>query len=189
MYRAMTLKVLRQKINIHDAQAVEALAQRTTIWLKRHNGELKIFLDGEDVTEEIRKPDVTRAVSVVSSYKKVREALVRQQRQMGKKGGIVLEGRDIGTVVFPEAQLKIYMVANVEERARRRQRELQVKGIRTDLETLVQEILERDEKDAGRLVSPMKKADDAVVLDTSNMTIEQQVEFITERAKRIIQKK
>ena len=186
MYRAMTLKVLTQGIDIRDAEAVEELAEQTEIRLERENGGLKVILDGHDVTKQIRKPEVTKAVSAVSSYEKVRAAMVREQRRMEKEGGIVLEGRDIGTVVFPSAELKIYMVANVEERARRRQEELKAEGISSDVELVAQEIMERDEKDSNRELSPLRKAPDAVVLDTSRMTIEQQVDFIVQKAREII---
>ncbi len=189
MYRAVTLKVLLHRINIRDAEAVEQLTDGTEIRLERDDGDVKVVLDGEDVTKQIREPEVTKAVSAVSSYEKVREAMVREQRSIGKEGGIVVEGRDTGTVVFPDAQLKIYMVAFVKERARRRQRELKTQGVVSDLESIVQEIVERDEKDSSRRVSPLRKAADAVVLDTSRMTIEQQVEFIVEKAREIINKR
>jgi cytidylate kinase len=200
MYRAVTLKVLRRGIDIHNIEEVEKLAEQTEIRLERDTGRrfskahrsssgiLRVLLDGKDVTEKIRKPEVDRAVSAVSSYKKVREVMVREQRRMGKEGGIVLEGRDIGTVVFPDAQLKIYMVANVEERARRRQKELAAQGIETGVEDLVNEIIARDEKDSNRILSPLRKADDAVILDTSTMSIEQQVDFIVHKAKEILGK-
>lgn len=186
MYRAMTLKVLLRGVKIQNAEEVERLAAQTEIRLEREAGNLKILLDGKDVTEQIRRREVDKAVSVVSSYKKVRQAMVREQRRMGKEGGILLEGRDIGTVVFPNAELKIYMVANVEKRARRRQKELQAKGVKTHLDSLVQEIRERDEKDSSRSLSPLRKADDAIVLDTTTMTIDQQVNFIVRKAKEII---
>lgn len=186
MYRAMTLKALRGGVDIHNAAEVERLAERTEIRLERDAGRVKVFLDGLDVTEEIRSPEVDRAVSAVSSYGKVRELMVREQRRMGQRGGIVLEGRDIGTVVFPEAELKIYMVANVRERARRRQQELAARGVASELEELVEEIVRRDEKDSSRTLSPLRKAPDAIILDTSTMTVEEQVEFIVQKAKEII---
>lgn len=188
MYRAMTLKALLRGGNVNNAEKVEELAEETEIRLERDAGKLKVFLDRKDVTEEIRRREVDRAVSAVSSYKKVREVMVREQRRMGERSGIVLEGRDIGTVVFPNAELKIYMVANVEERARRRQKELAAQGIETDFEKLVHEIVTRDEKDSSRSVSPLRKADDAIILDTSTMTINEQVDFIVRKAKEIIDK-
>jgi cytidylate kinase len=187
MYRAMTLKALRSGVDIENVKAIEALAETSRIQLERNANFPRVLLDGEDVTEEIRRPEVDRAVSAVSSYGGVREVMVRLQREMGSRGGIVLEGRDIGTVVFPDAELKIYMVANVDERARRRQKELEEQGIETNLDSLVQDIIQRDEKDSSRSLSPLRRADDAVVLDTSTMTIMQQVEFIVEKAKERIQ--
>lgn len=189
MYRAMTVKVLLQRVDVHNVREVENVAVQTEVRLERDAGILKVFVDGEDVTGQIRKLKVDKAVSAVSSYKKVRDAMVRQQQRMGEHGGIVLEGRDIGTVVFPNAELKIYMVANVAERTRRRRKELQEKGIKVNVDSLAQELTERDEKDSSRSLSPLRKADDAVVLDTSNMTIAQQVDFIVHKAYEIINKR
>ena len=188
MYRAMTLKVLKEKIDINDAEQIGKLAEQTSIRLERDNSSLKVFLDGEDVTKEIRSRRITNAVSAVSSIKKVREVMVREQRRMGVEGGIVLEGRDIGTVVFPDADVKIYMVANAEERARRRQQELTQQGIRVKFDKLIHEIKERDRKDSSRNLSPLRKADDAFLLDTSNLTVKQQVEFIITKTKEVFSK-
>lgn len=187
MYRAMTLKVLREGIDIQDRAAISRAANNTTVrLLAQESGTQKVLLDGEDVTEAIRRPEVTATVSAVSSIKEVREVMVREQRRMAEQGGIVLEGRDIGTVVFPEADLKIFMVADVRERAFRRKKELESQGHSVPIDQLVAEIMERDEKDSVRDVSPLRKADDAVVLDTSTMTIEQQVDFIVQRAHELI---
>ena len=146
----------------------------------------RILLNGTDVTGEIRSPEVTKNVSAVSSYEAVRGVLVREQRKLAANGGIVLEGRDIGTVVLPEAELKIFMVAAVSERARRRKKELLTSGIEVREEEIVKEIEERDRKDSTREVSPLKMAADAIKLDTSNLTIEEQVLFIVDRARKII---
>lgn len=189
MYRAMTLKVLKQSIDVNNSEKIGQLAEETTISLKNENGNLRVFLDGQDVTEEIRSREVSNRVSAVSSIKKVREVMVREQRKMNDKNGIVLEGRDIGTVVFPNADLKIFMVANIEERTRRRQRDLREQGICVSSEELKKEIVERDYKDSIRCCSPLKKADDAIVLDTSHLSIEQQVEFIVNKAKEVFSKK
>ncbi len=182
MYRAFTLKLLRSGLDGFYSKKIAALAEATRIELQPDNGSLKVLLDGEDVTEQIRAPEVTTAVSSVSSVREVRLAMVKEQRRLGKEGGVVLEGRDIGTVVFPDAELKIFMVASIEARARRRQRELQAKGIITELERLITEIRERDEKDSSREESPLRKADDAIVLDTSDMTIDEQVAFVVQKA-------
>ena len=187
MYRAMTLKVLEQNIDVDDIERINQLAEETEIRLQQEQGELKVFLDRHDVSRAIRSQRVTKAVSAVSSIKKVRELMVREQQRMGKQGGVVLEGRDIGTVVFPKADLKIYMVADVEERARRRKKELQKQDVDVPLEQLVNEIVERDQQDSKRNISPLRKADDAIILDTSNLTIDEQVDFIVQKAKELIQ--
>ena len=183
MYRAMTLKILRSGIDGFYSKRIEKLVEETHIALQPANGSLRILLDGEDVSEEIRSPEVTTTVSSVSSIRFVREAMVREQRLMGKHGGVVLEGRDIGTVVFPSADVKIFMVASIEARVQRRKRELDAKGQLSDARVLDKEIRQRDEKDSTRDESPLRKADDAIELDTSNMTIEEQVEFIVSKAK------
>lgn len=183
MYRALTLKILRSGLDGFYSKKIGAIAETTRIELVNANGSLQVLLDGEDVTEQIRSPEVTTAVSSVSTLRDVRQALVREQRRLGQEGGVVLEGRDIGTVVFPDADLKIFLIASIEARARRRQRELQEKGITIDLETLMHEIRERDEKDSSRDESPLRRADDAIVLDTSALTIDEQVEFVLRKVK------
>ncbi|MBI1806191.1 MAG: (d)CMP kinase [Ignavibacteria bacterium] len=189
MYRAMTLKVLQQNISLDQTETIGRLAKRTQIRLDQSDGELKVFLDNRDVTQAIRNQAVTRAVSTVSMIKKVREVMVREQRRMGKRGGIVLEGRDIGTVVFPNADLKIFMVAHVEERARRRQKELKKQGVKVSVEQLVKELVERDRKDSKRDISPLQKAEDAVILDTSKMTLVGQADFVVQKVQEILKKR
>lgn len=187
MYRAVTLGVLREGIDVGSKTEVETFASRTEVAVEADgtNGN-RIFLNGENVTQEIRSPVVTRNVSAISSYEGVRSVLVREQRKLAAQGGVVLEGRDIGTVVLPDAALKIYMVAAVEERARRRKKDLLVAGIEVDEADLVKEIEERDRKDSTRTASPLRMAEDAIKLDTSNITIEEQVSFIVDRAREII---
>lgn len=186
MYRAMALKVLEKGIDPTDARAIEAIVQSTEIGLEQISGELHTFLDGSDVTDKIRSPEVAKAASSVSAFKKVREAMVKEQRRMGKYGGIVLEGRDIGSVVFPEADVKIFLTATLDERARRRQKELRQKGVETSLDALRKEIAERDRKDATRDASPLVKSPDAIEIDTSHMSIEEQVKTVVEKAEEII---
>ncbi|HEX9615184.1 MAG TPA: (d)CMP kinase, partial [Bacteroidota bacterium] len=173
MYRALTLRILRENVSVDDEPKVSRLAEQTNIVLRRTEDGNRVLLMGEDVTEEIRKPQVTKHVSTVSSYRNVRAVLVKKQRSLAREGGVVLEGRDIGTVVLPDADLKIFMVANVAERARRRKRDLHEAGVHVDEETLTQEILDRDEKDSTRTTSPLKRAEDAVEVDTSTLTIEE----------------
>lgn len=187
MYRAITLKVVEEKIPLDAVDRIQTLAERTNIRLERRNGQHRVFLDGRDVTEAIRSPEVTKRVSLISSYPPVRSVMVREQRRMAEAGGVVLEGRDIGTVVLPNADLKIFMTADVAERARRRKKELEQAGVGVDEQTLRVEIEERDRRDSTREASPLRKAPDAIVLDTSNLTVEQQVDFIVQRAKEIIE--
>lgn len=189
MYRAMTLKVLEHHIHHAEQEAIIKLAESTEIGLQVRNGELKVLLDGCDVTKKIRSQEVTKAVSAVSAIQKVRDIMVREQRKMGERGGIVVEGRDIGTVVFPQAEVKIFMVADVERRAKRRQNDLERQGIHVELDELIKEIRERDEKDSGRNISPLRKADDAMVLDTSELSIEEQVDCIVKKVEEILQPK
>ncbi len=189
MYRAMTLKVLQQKIPLDQPDQIASLALKTEIRLRQENDDLKVFLDNINVTKAIRSPAVTKAVSAVSMISVVREVMVREQRQIGREGGIVVEGRDIGTVVFPDADVKFYMIARVEERARRRQREFQQQNIDVTLDELVNDITERDGKDSRRAVSPLRKADDAIVLDTSQMTITEQVDAIFNEVQKLMVKR
>ncbi len=184
MYRAVTLKVLRAGMEPADAEGIGRLLADTHVALRRDGSRTHVILDGEDVTEEIRTPDVTRSVSMVARHRAVREAMVREQRRMGSEGGIVLEGRDIGTVVFPDADFKFFMVAGIEARARRRGEELRARGIVPDAGGLVEEIRERDRLDSTREESPLRKAEDAIEIDTSDLTIEEQVRVVVDRVRR-----
>lgn len=185
MYRAITWKVIRNKINPEETDRIGELAERTSVRLEKANDSIKVFLDGEDVSKIIRTQAVTQSVSAVSALEKVRTVMVREQRKIGEHGGVVVDGRDIGTVVFPNADVKIFMIANVNERARRRQKELEQAGVKVDLSELAEEIEVRDRKDSGREISPLRKADDAITLDTTVMTIDDQVDFIV---KKVIEK-
>lgn len=189
MYRAITLRALRENVPLRDAERMGALARSSQIGLKRTGNGNRVFLQNEDVTEEIRTPKVSRQVSAVSSHPTVRAVLVEQQRHLARDGGVVLEGRDIGTVVFPMAELKIFMVADITERARRRQGDLAKTGVQLDDETVAKEIMDRDTIDSTREASPLKKAADAIELDTSGLSIEEQVEFIVSKATEIMQQR
>lgn len=188
MYRALTLKIIKDNIDPEDESSVYNAIRDCNIEFERKSKVTKVLLNSEDVTETIRTKEVTAAVSAVSSYKRVRDLMVEQQRKLCTDGGVVLEGRDIGTVVVPNADLKIFMIASIEERAKRRQKELAEKGTTADVEDLIKEINERDAKDSNRTESPLKKADDGIILDTSNLTINQQVDFIVNKALEIINK-
>lgn len=188
MYRAMTLKVLRAGTDPADAGAVAALVPSTRITIAGEADAPSILLDGGDVSGSIRSPEVTRAVSQVSAVAAVRELMVREQRRLAERGGVVLEGRDIGSVVLPSADVKVFLVADARERAGRRRKELLAGGIDVPLEALEAEIRERDRRDSSRELSPLRKADGAVEVDTSSLSVEEQVaailDIVAERAAR-----
>jgi cytidylate kinase len=186
MYRAVTLRVLEERIPLEDVETICAVAERTRIHLERAEKGNKVFIDDRDVTHNIRSEAVTNSVSLVSSYQRVRDVLVREQRRIAAEGGVVLEGRDIGTVVLPDADLKIFMVAGVAQRVERRRKELEEIGVAIDPAKLEGEILERDRLDSTRKSSPLRRASGAVEVDTSSLTIEQQVQFVVDMAKEII---
>jgi cytidylate kinase len=189
MYRALTLKVLEKKLDLSDKEIIVSLAQTSTIRLEGGNPTTKVFLDGNDITNKIRTPQVNRSVSTVSSYQGVRDVMVREQQRIAVHGGVVLEGRDIGTVVLPLAELKIFMIASVQERVKRRKKDFALCGIEAEENELIKEIETRDRKDSTRDISPLRKAEDAIELDTSNLTIEEQVDFIVAQAKKTIRQK
>lgn len=176
MYRALALK-LKQKLMIpEDESALYELASSLHINLVTEGEETHVFCDGEDITEAIRSPEISLLASDVSKRRGVREALVQMQRGMGKAGGVVFEGRDIGTVVFPGADIKFYLDAKAEERARRRFNELVEKGANVDFAETLEEVMRRDRNDMGRVLSPLKKADDAVLIDSTHRSVEEVVE-------------
>lgn len=179
MYRAITLKCLRKGISYTDNEALKNLVSSTSITFTGVPPDLNVWLDGENVTDAIRSDDVTKNVSDYCAPTVVREALVEQQRRIGQESSVVCEGRDIGTVVFPNADLKFYMIASVEERARRRQKDFEKLGVQKSIEELVKDITVRDNKDSTRANSPLRKASDAEEIDTTGMTLEQQVELIS----------
>ena len=186
MYRAVTLRVLEEKIPLDDREGIGTLAEATSIRLGRSDGKNRVYVGNRDVSREIRSEPVTGSVSAVSSYQRVRDVLVREQRRIARGGGVVLEGRDIGTVVLPNADLKIFMVARVSERVRRRKLELEAVGESIDAARLEQEILERDRLDSTREASPLRKAPGAIEVDTTSMSIEEQVQFVVDKANEII---
>ena len=189
MYRCATYLALKYQLTQnHVLELLSYLVAHPISFEKDASGNQKVFLGDEDVTLAIRQNDVTNNVSWVSAIPEIREELVAQQRRIASSGAIIMDGRDIGTVVLPDAELKIFLVASVEERAERRFKENQEKGIPTDFETLKEEIAARDYKDSHRKVSPLKAADDAITFDTTGITIEGVVNFIQEKAKKIIDK-
>lgn len=189
MYRAATYMALRNHLTENDVDEIVTLLETYSISFGRsENGEQLVFVGDVDVTHPIRENEVTNNVSWVSAIPEVREKLVHLQQLIAAQGGIVMDGRDIGTVVLPDAELKIFLVASVEERAERRYKENLEKGIPTDLETLKKEISERDYKDSHREVSPLKPAADSIHFDTTGIGIAEVVKFIEEKAKKIIDK-
>ncbi|ATH62608.1 (d)CMP kinase [Staphylococcus pasteuri] len=169
MYRAITYKYIRT----NQTEDFEALIKNTTLELTYDETKgQRVMLDNEDVTDYLRENDVTNNVSYVASKEPVRSFAVKKQKDLAAKKGIVMDGRDIGTVVLPNAELKVYMIASVEERAERRQKENELRGIESNLEKLKTEIEQRDNYDMNREISPLRKADDAVTLDTTGKSIE-----------------
>lgn len=178
MYRAVTCRVLAEAIALSDHSAITALAGRISVRFCRDESNLRVLADGQDVTEAIRTPEVTAAVPSVSQVPAVRQAMVRLQQEMAAAGCVVLDGRDIGSVVVPDACAKIFLTASVAERARRRWQEMNDKGYVQELSALQQEIEQRDRQDQERELAPLIQAADAELLDTTGMTIEAVVDEI-----------
>ncbi len=178
MYRAMALYFLENNIAKEDEQAVSKAAQSADITIRYDNGEQQVLLNGENVTNRLRKEEVGNTASVTSAYAAVRQKLVELQQQLAKKENVIMDGRDIGTVVLPQAQVKIYLTASVETRAKRRYDELVQKGADCDIKEIEKDIAERDYRDMHRENSPLKQAEDAVLIDSSDMGIEDVVHSI-----------
>ena len=191
MYRAVTLHALREGA-IADGkvseQMVLSLLPHINIAFRfnAERGASDVYVNGENVEQQIRSIEVSNAVSSISSIGAVREKLVALQQQMGKERGVVMDGRDIGTVVFPDAELKIYMTADAQVRAERRYNELTAKGDKVTLEEILENVISRDNADMTRAISPLRKADDAIVLDNSYMSVEEQMAWFMERYEAIV---
>lgn len=185
MYRTVTLAALNKGISMDDVEQIAEIAKHIKITFKPAEPEQRVFINGEEVTRDIRLPKVAANVSAVAAIPAVRTEMTKQQREIAAEGGIVMDGRDIGTTVLPNAPVKIFMVATAHERARRRFLENKQKGITTtSLEELQKAIELRDQKDSTRKVSPLTQADDAIRLDTTNLTIDQVVEEISKIIKK-----
>ncbi|MBD7936047.1 MULTISPECIES: (d)CMP kinase [Cytobacillus] len=178
MYRALTFKALQSEIDINDEESLIHLLKETEIVLNPGESGQRILLDGLDVSTEIRTAEVTNSVSTVSKHKLVREEMVVRQQRFGQEGGVVMDGRDIGTHVLPDAEVKVFLLASVDERAARRHAENLEKGFPSDLALLKEEIANRDKLDSEREVAPLKKAEDAVELDTTSLNIHEVVDSI-----------
>ena len=187
MYRVVALAAERARIALDDAPAVAALAralvERGALAFARDAERgVRVRLDGEDVTDAIRTPEIGMGASTVSAHSSVRDALLDMQRQAGRGGGVVLEGRDIGTVVFPDAEVKVFLTARADVRARRRHDELSAKGRPGSLEETLADVHRRDQQDTLRPVAPLRQADDAILLDSSDMGIDETVARVVARA-------
>jgi cytidylate kinase len=178
MYRVLTLKAMKEKIPWDDKEKLIEMAKNTEIELYQDGEKYRVFMDGKDVSEEIRKEEVSKNTSYIASILEIRKILWEKQRNFREKYDIVMEGRDIGTKVFPDAQIKIYLDASVEERAKRRYLQLKEMGIEEDIEKIKKEIIERDKKDKNREIAPLIKTDDYYYIDTTDLTINQVVEKI-----------
>ncbi|GAA6492370.1 (d)CMP kinase [Candidatus Bariatricus faecipullorum] len=178
MYRALALYFLEQGIRPEDREAVVDACRKAEVAISYENGVQQIYLNGRNVTSQIREEAVGNMASVTSAIPEVRARLLDLQRQLAKEQDVVMDGRDIGTYVLPEAQVKVYLTASVETRADRRYKELTEKGVSCDYEEIARDIQERDERDMNREVAPLRQAEDAVLVDSSDMTIEEVVEKI-----------
>jgi cytidylate kinase len=184
MYRAVALKMLRLGVDITDTNGIDDMLEETQVSEREVNGQTRVLLDGEDVTDEIRTPEISIWVGPVSEHALIRQHLVQWQRELGKSGSVVLEGRDIGTVVFPDADLKVYMVADLKTRAKRRRKEMLTKGIDQNTGDVETALAARDVRDSTREHSPLRKSADAIELDTSDLTIGDQVDRVVDLVRR-----
>lgn len=181
LYRAIAYKILNEKISLEDENNLYEICKNANIQIVQDKEKgIKIFLDNKDITEEIRTPQISMLASKVSAIKSVRSALLDIQRRIAEKEGAVVEGRDIGTVVFPDADFKFFLIASPEERGKRRYLELKEKNIDVSLEDTIKSIIKRDEDDSTREIAPLKKAEDAIEIDSTNMGIEEVLSYMIE---------
>lgn len=183
LYRTVTLSLLRQGVDLADPQAVEAALPQVKISLRYEGGEQKVLLGEEDVTEKIRTEEVSRSTPLCAAMPGVRSFLLSLQRDLAKEHSVVMDGRDIGTVVLPDAPLKIFLTASPEERARRRAAQLEAAGEAVDLPAILRDIIARDQRDSNRETAPLKQAEDAVLLDNSDLQFEESVAKIAALAR------
>lgn len=183
LYRAVAAAAIERDISPDEPEAIARVADDLSYEFRRIDGDNRLVCQGEPVGEEIRTPRVSRVTSLISSHEAVRDALLDVQRRLGRREPSVLEGRDIGTVVFPDAEVKIFLTASAEERARRRCEELRAAGESADYEAVLADIRERDERDRSREVAPLREAEDAVRIDTTDLTISEAVDEVLEIVK------
>ncbi len=175
LYRALAYKALKDKISVDDQSALANMCVHTKVTLKNVNGLIKVYVDGDDVGKKIRTEEVGLAASRISTYAVVRKCLLHLQREVGAQGGLVAEGRDMGSVVFPHADYKFYLDARIEERIKRRHKELLEKGNLAEYQSIQKDMLMRDEQDKKRQLSPLKVPEDAIVIDSTNLTVSEVV--------------
>ena len=187
MYRAVTLYFLRNNVNLEDDIKISEALENIHIDFHKEHGTTKVLLNDEDVSEEIRQMPVSENVSAVSAIKAVRKAMVKQQQKMGARKNVVMDGRDIGTAVFPHAQVKIFMTADPKVRAERRYLELKNKGENITLEEVFENIAHRDYQDTTRKESPLIRAEDAIILDNTDMTEDEQLTFVSDKVSAIVE--
>ncbi len=188
LYRALTLLALRNHIDLEAEGELVNLLKNSEFQLQTHGDQSRIWINGEEATEAIRSPEVSRSVSIVARHPAVRREMVQLQRRLASQADVVVEGRDIGTVVFPDADLKIFLTAALDARAQRRLKELREKGVDIALDELMADIHRRDQIDSQREIAPLKKAEDAIEIDTTRLTIEQQVDRIVQAFRTVVQK-
>ncbi|MAQ73687.1 MAG: cytidylate kinase [Candidatus Marinimicrobia bacterium] len=189
MYRCVTLLTLRNSVKINSNHHLDSLLKGFQLDIKKNKDEYFFYLNGEDVSKEIRRSDVTKNVSAVSALSIVRKTLVKIQRKIAEDQNCVVEGRDIGTVVFPNADVKFFVVADLVVRAKRRQLDLKILGEEKTIDSLIKEIHDRDRYDSQREVSPLSMAIDAIEVDTTNMSIDEQVDFMVNKIKTLTKEK
>jgi len=178
LYRALAWKAIQRGLRPQDTRYIIEMTRETRVELQQHDGEQRVLVDGEDVTDAIRAPEVGNLASPISAIPEVRENLLDWQREFGRQGGTVAEGRDTGTVVFPDAEVKIFLTASLNERARRRHKELLERGINIPFEQVKLDMEARDQRDSTRHVAPLRPAPDAVVIDTEHMSLDEVVEEV-----------
>ena len=178
IYRTVGLAALRRGIDRKDEQAVAAILPELEIRMGYENGEQRMFLNGEDVSGEIRLPEISMCASDVSAHAAVRDFLMEMQRKLARENCVIMDGRDIGTVVLPDAKLKIYLTASPEARAERRMKELQAQGLEQPFEEVLADIIRRDEQDMNREVAPLRRAEDAVLVDTTDIGFDESFELL-----------
>jgi CMP/dCMP kinase len=175
LYRALAYKALKLKISLDEISSLSDLCLNTEVFLKNINGRMRVYVDGEDVENKIRTEEVGLAASKISTFSVVREKLLNLQREAGRRGGIVAEGRDMGSVVFPGADYKFYLDARPEERIRRRHKELMDKGLPVEYKSIQEDMIARDKQDKQRELAPLKAPDGAIVIDSDNLSVEEVV--------------